>query len=67
MRAFLLESADATPVSVETLRDEMGVLYWKLDMSEREAVSPSYQEQLERICKERDYKNRDEVCVRESE
>ncbi|KAF9418170.1 hypothetical protein BGZ94_009772 [Podila epigama] len=63
MRAYLYDNLDndcrephelnpSVPVSVEELA-ESGVLYWKLDGSD-------YTSQLDRICEERHYKNRDQ-------
>lgn len=65
MRAYLYDNLDtdcrephelspSVPVSVEELAAS-GVLYWKLK-------GENFEEQIDRICKERNYKNRDQVC-----
>jgi 1,2-dihydroxy-3-keto-5-methylthiopentene dioxygenase len=43
------------PVTVEQL-ERVGVLYWRLNDSDRIA-------RLNAICEKREYKNRDEVCI----
>ena len=57
MKSFLLESETQDAVSVDTLND-FGVLYWHFDVSGGEST---YSEPLEALCKERNYKNRDQV------
>ncbi|KAI8052881.1 1,2-dihydroxy-3-keto-5-methylthiopentene dioxygenase 3 [Syncephalis plumigaleata] len=49
------EYTPSRPVTVEQL-EQVGVLYWHLNDSDR-------MEQLETICKEREYKNRDEITI----
>ncbi len=45
------------PVSVEELA-KVGVLYFKID-----ADQPGFIDEIEALCKERSYKNRDEVIL----
>ncbi|KAG0036447.1 1,2-dihydroxy-3-keto-5-methylthiopentene dioxygenase [Podila clonocystis] len=66
MRAYLYDNLNtdcrephelipSVPVSVEELA-ESGVLYWRLEGTD-------YTKQLDRICEERKYKNRDQITV----
>ncbi|KAG0309042.1 1,2-dihydroxy-3-keto-5-methylthiopentene dioxygenase [Dissophora globulifera] len=66
MRAYLYDNLDndcrephelspSVPVSVEEL-EASGVLYWKLK-------DDDFEQQIDRICEERNYKNRDQITV----
>ncbi|KAF9362815.1 1,2-dihydroxy-3-keto-5-methylthiopentene dioxygenase [Mortierella sp. NVP85] len=68
MRAYLYDNLDtdcrephelnpSVPVSVDELK-ETGVLYWQLDLEPEK-----FRKQVDDICIERNYKNRDEITV----
>ena len=68
MRAYLYDNLDtdcrephelnpSVPVSVDELK-ETGVLYWQLDLEPEKLRN-----QVDAICVERNYKNRDEVML----
>lgn len=66
MRAYLYDNLDtdcrepheqipSVPVSVEEL-EASGVLYWRLK-------DENFEAQIDKICAERNYKNRDQVSI----
>ncbi|KAF9921265.1 1,2-dihydroxy-3-keto-5-methylthiopentene dioxygenase [Modicella reniformis] len=68
MRAYLYDNLDTdcrephelqplSPVSIKEL-EQSGVLYWQLDLDKDKC-----KEQVDNICKERNYMNRDEITV----